>query len=361
MSWEFWRGKKVFLTGHTGFKGSWLTLWLARLGAHVRGYALEPPTQPSLFEQASVDTVIASTIGDIRQHDHLVRELVGFEPDVVMHLAAQSVVLRSYDDPIETYTTNVIGTANVLDAVRRLTKPCAVVNVTTDKVYENRRWVWGYRETDALGGRDPYSSSKACAEFVARAFQASYFRNRPDTEQTIGVASARAGNVIGGGDWTPHQLIPDTIRALDQGRSVVLRHPEAIRPWQHVLDCLSGYLILAESLYREPSRYADDWNFGPAASDMQPVARVVEKLARHWGTGGSWVRDGEVHPHEETELRLDSQKAGRELHWMPRLCLDSALAWTADWFRAHADGSNARDLCLKQIEQFMHEPAVTHD
>ncbi len=347
---EFWRGKKVFLTGHTGFKGSWLSLWLARLGAEVRGFALPPPTQPSLFALAKIDAVVTSSIGDIRDQTKIADELIAFAPDIVLHLAAQSVVLRSYEDPLETYATNVMGTANVLNAVRSLTKRCAVVNVTTDKVYENLAWVWGYRETDRLGGRDPYSNSKACAELVARSFRESFFSNQ---NGQIGLASARAGNVIGGGDWTPRQLIPETIAALSQGRAVVLRHPEAIRPWQHVLDCLSGYLSLAEALYNDTRRFADDWNFGPADADMQPVSYVVESLAKHWHVARSWERDPGTHPHEEMELRLNSQKAARELRWSPVLTLDSALEWTANWFKSSANGSNVRELCEEQIESYL--------
>lgn len=349
----FWQGKTVFLTGHTGFKGSWLALWLQRLGARVHGYALAPPTQPSLFVLAGVDELVRSTLADIRDRQRQEAELLKVQPDVVFHLAAQSVVLSSYEDPVETYTTNVIGTVNVLDAVRRLAKPCAVVNVTTDKVYENRHWVWGYRETDALGGRDPYSSSKACAELVSHAFQASYFTATMPTEAVIGLANARAGNVIGGGDWTPNQLIPQSIQAFHAGRFVALRHPGAVRPWQHVLDCLSGYLVLAEALHRDPARYHGDWNFGPADQDMQPVAAVVEALASHWGTESPWEQDPGSHAHEEMELRLNSQKANQELRWTPTLALDQALAWTADWFRRHFAGESARDVCLEQIERFM--------
>jgi CDP-glucose 4,6-dehydratase len=353
MNADFWRGKKVFLTGHTGFKGSWLTLWLARLGARVRCYSLPPPTSPSLYERAGVGEGLDCTTGDIRDQAALAAAMVGFAPDIVLHLAAQSVVLSSYQDPIETYSTNVVGTASVLNAVRSLTSRCAVVNVTTDKVYQNQRWVWGYRENDALGGRDPYSSSKACAELVARAFRESYFSAGPSEERRIGIASARAGNVIGGGDWTLHQLIPDTIEALAQGKAVVLRNPGAIRPWQHVLDCLSGYLTLAEALFENPDRYGDEWNFGPSDADMQPVSHVVEVLARPWGINPAWVRDPGVHPHEEMELRLNSQKAIRELRWVCRLPLDTALAWTAEWFQRHGSGQGARGLCEEQIERYM--------
>ena len=346
----FWGGKRVFLTGHTGFKGSWLSLWLHRMGAHVQGYALPPPTDPSLYVAARVDQVVSSAIGDIRDSARLAREMHAFTPDVVLHLAAQSVVLNSYEDPIETYSTNVVGTASVLNAARALAGRVAIVNVTTDKVYENRRWAWGYRENDALGGRDPYSNSKACAEFVARAFRESYFGG---AGCEIGVGSARAGNVIGGGDWTPHQLVPETIAAFANRKPVVLRNPAAIRPWQHVLDCLSGYLTLAEALHSDPKRHAEDWNFGPTDADMQPVAHVVEVLARPWDIAPAWVQDERVHPHEEMDLRLNSQKANRELRWAGKLPLDEALAWTADWFRRHRGAQDARTLCEEQIDRYM--------
>jgi CDP-glucose 4,6-dehydratase len=320
------------------------------MGARVQGYSLPPPTDPSLYAAAGIDAVITSAIGDIRDPDNVAAEMARCAPDVVLHLAAQSVVLSSYEDPIETYSTNVVGTASVLNAARHLKGRCAIVNVTTDKVYENQRWAWGYRENDALGGRDPYSSSKACAELVARAFRASFFGN---AQPGIGLASARAGNVIGGGDWTPHQLIPETIAALSGGKPVLLRNPGAIRPWQHVLDCLSGYLTLAEALYEFPDRYAAEWNFGPSDADMQPVAHVVEVLARAWGVDPPWIQDGRIHPHEEMDLRLSSQKATRELHWVCKLPLDDALAWTADWFRRHASGQQARALCEEQIDRYM--------
>lgn len=352
MDWGFWRDRKVFLTGHTGFKGSWLSLWLQRLGARVHGYSLPPPTDPGLWQEARIGEIVPSTVGDVRDRAQLADEVVRFAPDIIIHLAAQSVVLDSYEDPIETYSTNVLGTANVLDAARRLAVRCAIVNVTSDKVYENRRWVWGYRENDALGGRDPYSSSKACAELVARAFRDSYFSGSGAEPNRIGVASARAGNVIGGGDWTPHQLVPDTMAALAAGRPVVLRNPGAIRPWQHVLDCLAGYLTLAEALYRDIDRYSGEWNFGPEDADTRTVSSLVDTLARPWHAEPAWVQDERVHPHEEPELRLNSQKAVRELGWQGRLPLEMALTWTADWFRRHGNAESARALCLEQIDRF---------
>jgi CDP-glucose 4,6-dehydratase len=283
----------------------------------------------------------------------LAEELTRFAPDIVLHLAAQTIVFRAYEDPIDTFTTNVIGTATLLDCVRHLPGRCTVINITTDKVYENRHWVWGYREDDRLGGRDPYSSSKACAELVAHAFRESFFAPEADPAHRIGLANARAGNVIGGGDWTPWQLIPDAVQALNEGRPVVLRHPEATRPWQHVLDCLSGYLTLAEALHGDPRRYAQNWNFGPPDSHVQTVSRVVEDFARHWGVERSWTRDAGTHPHEEMALSLNSQKARHELHWACRLPLDEALAWIAEWYRCHANGESARSLCEEQIDRYM--------
>lgn len=353
MTGEFWRDRNVLITGHTGFKGSWLCLWLHTLGARVHGYSLPPPTDPSLYERAAVGEVVNSVTGDIREQSKIADEIARIEPDVIMHFAARSVVLDAYADPVEAYSTNVVGTASVLNAVRRLKCKCAVINVTTDKVYENRGWVWGYREEDILGGRDPYSSSKAGAELVANAFRQSYFSGEGRDACQIGLASARAGNVIGGGDWTPHQLIPDTIAALAKGESVVLRNPGATRPWQHVLDCLCGYLTLAEALYGDPKEFAGGWNFGPSDADVQPVSRVVELLAAPWGVQSAWVRDSAAYPHEAMELRLNSQKAQRALGWRARLPLATALEWTSDWFRRHFAGESARSLCLSQINEYM--------
>jgi CDP-glucose 4,6-dehydratase len=353
MSPDFWRKKQVLVTGHTGFKGSWLCLLLNELGAQVAGFALDPPTQPNLFSLARIDQLIDSRIGDVRDLNALAERVRSFEPQILLHMAAQSVVLQSYDDPIETYATNVIGTATTLEAVRRAGRPCTVINVTTDKCYENRNWVWGYRETDVLGGRDPYSNSKACAELVARSYRDSFFPLSRWSEHQVAIASARAGNVIGGGDWTSRQLIPDAIAAFQQARPVVLRHPGAIRPWQHVLDCLAGYLTLAQALAGAAHGYSGEWNFGPSETDARPVAYVVESLAAQWDIRPAWVQDSVVHAHEERQLKLDVSKAAAELGWQCRLPIDDALGWVASWYRRFHGGADARDLCREQIHAFL--------
>jgi CDP-glucose 4,6-dehydratase len=349
----FWRDKRVFVTGHTGFKGSWLCLLLHSFGARVTGYALEPPTQPNLFSLARVGGLVESVIGDIRDLDRLTDSLRASEADVVFHMAAQSVVLTSYDDPVDTYSTNVIGTVNTLEAIRRVGRPCAVINVTTDKCYENKGWVWGYRETDALGGRDPYSNSKACAELVGQSYRDSFFPLSRWAEHKVAIASARAGNVIGGGDWTPRQLIPETIAAFLDARPVVLRHPKAVRPWQHVLDCLGGYMTLAEALADDARAHSGEWNFGPADVDSCPVSHVVDVLGSLWGIERRWVQDEVVHAPEEQQLRLDVNKAANDLGWRCRLPIDDALQWVASWYRDYHDDRDARSLCNDQIARYV--------
>lgn len=349
----FWRNKRVFVTGHTGFKGSWLCQLLNSFGAQVAGYALPPPTQPNLYSLARLDELVESTMGDIRDLGQLTDRVRTFAPEVVFHMAAQSVVLHSYEDPVETYSTNVLGTVNTLEAIRRMGRPCVVVNVTTDKCYENKGWVWGYRETDALGGHDPYSNSKACAELVAQSFRESYFSLSRGAEHGVAIASARAGNVIGGGDWTPRQLIPEAIAAFFENRPVVLRHPQAVRPWQHVLDCLGGYLSLAEALADDVRAYSGEWNFGPADADSCSASHLVESLAAHWGIERPWLQDGTVHAPEEQQLRLDVSKAASLLGWRCRLTLDNALQWVASWYSEHHNGGAARNLCRDQIVRYL--------
>jgi CDP-glucose 4,6-dehydratase len=352
MTSAFWRDRRVLVTGHTGFKGSWLCLWLSALGARVTGYALEPPTEPSLYRLARLDELVSSTVGDLRDLDRLAETVAAARPDVVLHLAAQSVVLASYADPVATYSSNVMGTVHLFEAIRRTRQPCAIVNVTTDKCYANRGWIWGYRENDRLGGRDPYSNSKACAELVGQAYRESFFPVEHHAVHGVAIGSARAGNVIGGGDWTPFQLIPSAVAALMRGDPVSLRHPDATRPWQHVLDCLHGYLTLAEALVRDGRGYSGEWNFGPADADARPAAYLVERLAKHWAVTVPWVQDPAPHAAEEAELRLDSSKARRCLRWSGRLDLDTALEWVARWYDGYRAGEDPQKLCLEQIAQF---------
>jgi CDP-glucose 4,6-dehydratase len=353
---EFWKDRKVLLTGHTGFKGSWLSLWLQTLGARVTGYSLPAPTSPSHFELARVADGMQSLSGDVRDFGHLSRTVAEARPEVVIHMAAQSLVRRSYLDPIETYETNVMGTVNVLEAVRRrgLDSVRAVLVVTSDKCYENREQQEGYQETDAMGGFDPYSSSKGCAELVTAAFQRSFFNAADGNHGGALVASARAGNVIGGGDWAADRLIPDIIRSWLRGEPVAIRRPHAVRPWQHVLDPLHGYLLLAEKLCeKEGAAFAEGWNFGPEDADAKPVGWIVERMSELWGEGALWTRDEREHPHEAHYLKLDCSKATGRMGWRPRWRIERALSETVNWYREHAQGGkDARTLSLAQIESF---------
>ena len=347
-----WQGRRVFLTGHTGFKGGWLALWLARRGAQIRGYALDPADEPNLFTAASVGAVLDDIRGDIRDYVKLEASMTEFRPEVVFHLAAQPLVRHSYADPLGTYATNVMGTAHVLEAVRKTPSVRAVVCITTDKCYQNREWVWPYRETDPLGGHDPYSSSKACAEIVAAAYRSSFFPSDRLHEHHVAVATARAGNVIGGGDWSEDRLIPDLIRGFRSGEPVLIRHPHAIRPWQHVLEPLHGYIGLAERLLAGQPAFATAFNFGPAEDDAWTVGRVATKLVGLWGNGASWVSDKVPSVHEAHFLRLDSSKARAELHWRPQLSTETALEWTADWYRAWQQGEKMRGQTDGQIAAY---------
>jgi CDP-glucose 4,6-dehydratase len=350
-----WQGRRVFLTGHTGFKGGWLALWLSKLGAHVRGYALDPSTTPNLFEVARIGTVIEDIRGDIRDAGRLNQAMQDFAPEVVFHLAAQPLVRYSYEDPIGTYETNVIGTARVLDAVRRTPSVRAVVSVTTDKCYENREWVWPYRETDPLGGYDPYSSSKACAEIVSAAFRQSYFpveKLGQSAGHQVALATARAGNVIGGGDWSTDRLLPDLVRGFLSGAPVLIRRPNAIRPWQHVLEPLHGYIRLAEKLLTQDPRYATAYNFGPAEADAQSVAWIAERMTGYWGDGASWTLDKSESPHEAGYLKLDASRAQADLAWRPRLSLDSALDLLVQWYRAWKSNADMHSFTIAQISSY---------
>lgn len=352
-----WRGRRVFLTGHTGFKGGWLALWLAKLGATVRGYALDPSNQPSLFHSANIGSVVEDLRGDICDFPALQAAITGFRPEVIFHLAAQPLVRHSYADPLGTYATNVLGTAHLLEAVRKT--PCvrAVVCITTDKCYQAPESIHAHRETDPLGGNDPYSSSKACAELVAAAYRNSFFPISRFSHHQVALATVRAGNVIGGGDWSQDRLIPDLIRGFSSGRQVFIRYPGAIRPWQHVLEPLHGYMLLAERLLQGHTQFASAFNFGPARGDAWPVQRVATQLANLWGHGAAWTPQTGATLEEAPFLMLDSSKAHAELHWQPRLTIESALKWTVDWYQSCLRGEPMQEATRQQIQAYEQLPA----
>ena len=349
---NFWQGKKVFITGHTGFKGSWLGLWLTSLGAKVTGFALVPDSNPSLFHLAKLESALHHIEGDVRDEDQLKAALQKSQPDILFHLAAQSLVRPSYDNPLLTYQTNVMGTANLLECIRQLGRPCAVINVTTDKCYENKEWQWGYREMDTLGGSDPYSNSKACSELVTASYRASFFNANDYSSHRVALATARAGNVVGGGDWAQDRLIPDVLAAFERNQSVNIRYPQAVRPWQHVLEPLHGYLMLAEKLYQEGPKYAKAWNFGPTDQGACTVADIVRKLAELWGAKDAWVKDLGNHPHEANYLTLDTALARKELGWQPLLSTDNALRLIVDWEQNRLKGADVFKTTHQQITNY---------
>lgn len=349
---DFWKNKKVFITGHTGFKGSWLSLWLHLLGAKVSGYALEPPTNPSLYYLGGIRDTLTCVIGDIRDLELLKKAMKKCDPDIVIHMAAQPLVRDSYKEPVETYSTNVMGTVNLFEAVRGCNNVRAVVNITTDKCYENKEWEWGYRENEPMGGYDPYSSSKACSELVTAAYRNSFFNIRDYEAHGVAISSARAGNVIGGGDWAKDRLIPDCIRALLRGEKVAIRNPHATRPWQHVLEPLDGYLLLAERLFEKGVEYAGAWNFGPHDSDAKPVEWIVKRMCGSWGDEAGYVVESGDHPHEANYLKLDCSKAKAQLGWTPRWNLYKALDMIINWVKAYEKGIEMKDICLMQIEEY---------
>jgi len=353
----FWQGKRVFVTGHTGFKGSWLTLWLQSMGAKVKGFALQPPTTPALFREARVAAGMESEIADVRDLAAVASAMRAFCPDILFHMAAQPLVRASYREPVETYSTNVMGTVHVLEAARQCEQLRAIVNVTTDKCYENREWEWSYREDEPMGGHDPYSSSKGCSELVTAAYRRSFF----NTPGAAAVASARAGNVIGGGDWAEDRLIPDALRAFEHKRPVVVRNPRATRPWQHVLEPLSGYLVLAERLYTDGATYADGWNFGPRDDDVQPVEWILDYLVNHWGQGAAWQLDSTPQPHEAQLLRLEISKARARLQWRPKWSLEYALDTIVDWHKTWLRGGDIREKTLDQIKQYQHSEGARRE
>ncbi|WP_374349201.1 CDP-glucose 4,6-dehydratase [Thermomonas sp.] len=344
----FWQDKRVLLTGHTGFKGGWLALWLQSMGAQVFGIALAPSTTPSLFDVARIGAGVQHHLIDIRDATAIATVFAQFRPEIVFHLAAQPLVRGSYQDPIGTYATNVMGTVHVLEAVRHADSVRAIVSVTSDKCYDNREWVWGYRESDPMGGHDPYSSSKGCAELVSSAYRDAFLR-----ATGIALATARAGNVIGGGDWAEDRLVPDVLRALGDGHAVEIRSPHAIRPWQHVLEPLGGYLLLGQRLFEHGDRYAQGWNFGPHEDDARPVQWVVERLCAAWGSDATWTMQAGTHPHEAGFLKLDISKARQHLHWRPRWTLEQALSRVVRWQRAWLAGKDMRAVCLQHISEYL--------
>lgn len=351
---SFWRGRRIFVTGHTGFKGSWLTQWLLAAGAKVKGYALSPPTEPSLFEILCLGMRTESCVGDVRDFGRLSLEMEAFSPEVVFHLAAQPLVIESYKSPLATYETNILGTANVLEAARKCPRLRSVVCATTDKCYENREWSYAYREIDALGGYDPYSSSKACAEIVTGAYRTSFFNPQQYGKgHTVTVSTVRAGNVIGGGDWAENRLIPDVVRALSKGEAVELRSPSAVRPWQHVLEPIGGYLWLAEQMYTQGTDFGQAWNFGPNDVSFVSVKKAVSEFIDCWGSG-EYRCTGDAVYHEAQTLRLDVSKARSELGWFPCLDLRESIEMAARWYRAFLDpGSDLIAITNEQIQQYI--------
>ena len=359
VNFEFWKNKRVLITGHTGFKGSWLSTWLKYMEVVVAGYALKPPTTPNFYELTKVAEGMISIEADIRDFERLVSLSNQFQPDIIFHMAAQPLVLRSYDDPIETYSTNVMGTVYLFEMIRKIKSVRAVINVTSDKCYENQEWVWGYRENEPLGGHDPYSNSKACSELVTSAYRTSFFSPGDYKNHGVAIASARAGNVIGGGDWAKDRLIPDCIKAWLAGRVLDIRYPQATRPWQYVLEPLSGYLLLAEKLYEEGPAYAESWNFGPDEESEQSVRDVVKQLATFWGNDAQWKTKHEGRTHEAQFLKLDCSKAQNRLGWTFRWQLATALQKTVEWYHVYQNNpQQLRQKSLQQIQEYIDTPLL---
>ncbi|MCK5473594.1 MAG: CDP-glucose 4,6-dehydratase [Planctomycetes bacterium] len=344
---KFWKDKTVLITGHTGFKGGWLALWLKQLGAKIYGYSLEPNTKPNLFESAKINRIVSSTINDIRNEKKVFEAVKKCKPQIIFHLAAQPLVRQSYSDPLETYQTNVLGTANILQAIRKVNSVSAFVCITSDKCYENKEWIWGYGENDHLGGFDPYSSSKACAELVTAAFRNSFF-----ADSKTAIASARAGNVVGGGDWADDRIVPDCIKCWQSGKIVNIRYPKATRPWQHVLEPLSGYIMLAQKLCKNP-KFAQPWNFGPEDENIIPVAKLVEILAEKWKQKAKWKISTKKHPHEASLLKLDCSKAKTLLDWKSCWDIEKTVEKTVDWYKCYYEKSgDIAEFTAKQIAEY---------
>ena len=350
---SFWNSKRVLLTGHTGFKGSWMSIWLKQMGADLTGFSLEPPTNPSLFVDARVADGMRSIIGDVRDLDHLLRVFADVKPEIVIHMAAQPLVRESYKIPVDTYAINVMGTVNVLEAIRQTGGVRSVVIVTTDKCYENREWVWGYREDEAMGGYDPYSNSKGCAELVVSSYRRSYFHPKTYADHGVAVASARAGNVIGGGDWAGDRLIPDIMRAVMANTPVYIRSPYATRPWQHVLEPVGGYLLLAQKLYTDGAAYAEGWNIGPRSEDARNVESVVRTICADWGDGASFEIDKNPQPHEAGYLKLDISKIENRIGWSPVWAFSSTIAKTVEWYKRYTQGEDPAAICADQLASYI--------
>ncbi len=348
---SFWKNKKVFITGHTGFKGGWLSLWLKKLGANVAGYALEPLIKKAIFFDAEIfSSIDKSYIGDIRDEEFLLKCMQSFKPEIVIHMAAQPLVKKSYELPKDTFTTNIIGTVNIFETIRKTSSVKAVLNVTTDKCYKNNEWDWGYRENEPLGGKDPYSSSKACSELISSAYRKSFF-----SEIGIALATARAGNVIGGGDWSKDRIIPDSIKSLIKNKSLYIRNPSSTRPWQHVLDPLCGYIILCQNLIENPNNFSEAWNFGPYEEDAKPVSFIVNKIVKNWNKKIEWNIDKSKHQHEDKYLKLDCSKSRKKLKWKPNWRLDRAIEETVLWYKAWYKNKSMKDFTLNQINIYENE------
>lgn len=349
----FWKNKKIFITGHTGFKGSWLSIWLTSLGANVKGFSLEPPSETSLFTETNLQKYMLSEKGDIRDYESLLASIESFQPEIVLHLAAQSLVRKSYCFPRETYSTNVMGTLNLFEAIRHVGNIKVLLNVTSDKCYENKEWAWGYRENEAMGGYDPYSSSKGCAEILTASYRQSYFNPNQYSNHGLGFASARAGNVIGGGDWAEDRLVPDILHAFQNNQPVLIRNPYAVRPWQHVLEPLSGYLCLAQKLYEDGERFSEAWNFGPISNNESCVQDIVCRLATLWGEDARWMVDSNPQPHEAHFLKLDCSKAKAYLNWSPKWDTNVVLSRIVNWHKSWLSGQDMFDYCLSEINDYM--------
>ena len=356
MNKEFWNKKKILVTGHSGFKGSWLSLWLQKLNANVIGFSKSVPTNPSLFELANIENGMTSIIGNVCDYDKLEKTIKEYKPEIVIHMAAQAILRESYSNPIETYATNVMGTVNLLESIRKTDNVKVILNVTTDKCYEPNESSKGHLETDRLGGYDPYSNSKACSELVTSSFRNSFFNPKEHQKHGISLASCRAGNVIGGGDWGKDRLIPDIMKGILNNKVIKIRNPNSTRPWQHVLDPLNGYLTLVEKLWSSGSEFSEGWNFGPLEDDERPVKWIVEKLTGLWAKDIRWNIDNNVNPHEENYLRLNCTKANSRLDWMPKLNLEQGLEWVIEWYKQYEQNNNMREITEQQIEEFQKLP-----